>query len=91
LELALDNSSTENNFGGNTDVAVDWCSVLFSIRSHRASMAHVLCPDLFKELIVLWACFPNSGLAAITLVIIGKILFEWLKGSSIKPKLEKLS
>ena len=66
-----------------------WIGVLLFVRSEATEPTWLmLCPDLFKELIVLWACFPNSGSGAIALVIVAKILFECIKGSSIKSSIK---
>lgn len=44
-------------------------------------------PDVFKELLVLWCILPNAGIVEVCAVIVGKMVFEWLKA---KGKLDVL-
>lgn len=36
-------------------------------------------PDVFKELLILWCIIPNAGIVEVCIVIVGKMVFEWLK------------
>ena len=57
-----------------------WVGVLSFVLSKGTEPKFlVLFPDLFKELLVLWGCFPKSGGLAIALVIVGKVIFEGIK------------
>lgn len=65
-----------------------WIGVLLFVRSKGTEPRFlILFPDLFKELIVLWGCFPRSGWRSITFVIVGKVIFEWIKCKRCKHSL----
>lgn len=51
----------------------------------KASLWLSVFPDLFKELLVLWAVFPSAGAAAISAVVVAKVAFEVVKGRYVLP------
>ena len=58
-------------------VALMWRWIgLWVVRSNPTSRWLLMFPDVFKELIVLWAIMPTQNLLLLCAVLVGKVLFE---------------
>lgn len=50
----------------------------------RAILWLAVCPDVFKELLVLWWILPGAGWSVVALLVAAKVAFEVLKGSQVR-------